>query len=97
MNEYFRALARRWSEKAAERGVRVSAPELDPAVADEILQLARVVAHSKERSFAPLASFMAGVAIERFRVLMNADAATQATLLREVREELERETGADRA
>jgi hypothetical protein len=97
VNEYFRALARRWSDGAAKRGVRIAEPQLDAAVADEILQLARVVAHSKERSFAPLASFMAGVAAERLRVAVGGDAATQATLIREVREELERETGTDRA
>jgi hypothetical protein len=97
VNEYFRALARRWTDGAAKRGAKIAAPELDGAVADEILQLARVVAHSKERSFAPLASFMAGVVAERFRVAMGADAATQATLIREVREELERETGPERA
>ena len=43
------------------RGATVSPPELDPQVADEVLELARVAAHSKERRFAPLACFMAGV------------------------------------
>ena len=62
MNEFFRALGRRWSDVASKRGARIAEPELDPAVAEEILQFSRVVAHSKERSFAPLASYTAGVA-----------------------------------
>ena len=90
MNEFFRALGRRWSETAGKRGVPIEAPDLDPAVADEILQLARVVAHGKERSFAPLASFMAGVAAERFRGAQRTDVEA-AALIRDVRESLERE------
>ena len=91
MNEFFRVLARRWTDGAARRGAPITPPELDPKVAEEILQLARVVAHSRERSFAPLASFTAGVAAERLRVAKGADAATQAAYIREIREELERE------
>jgi hypothetical protein len=94
VNEFFRALARRWTDVAAKRGADIAAPELEGPVADEILQLARVVAHSKERSFAPLASFMAGVAAERFRLARGADPAAQAALIREVREALEREAAA---
>jgi hypothetical protein len=91
VNEFFSSLAQRWSEGAAKRGARIMPPELDPAVAEELLQLARVVAHTKERSFAPLASFTAGVAVERFRVAKgSADPATIAAYVREVREELER-------
>jgi len=91
VNEFFRTLARRWSDTATKRGVGIAEPELDPAIAEEILQLARVVAHSKERSFAPLASYTAGVAAERLRVAQGADAARIAAFIREVREELERE------
>ena len=91
MNEFFRALSRRWSDVAGKRGANIAEPELDPAVAEEILQLARVVAHSKERSYAPLASYLAGVAAERLRVAQNADSARIASLIREVREGLERE------
>ena len=91
-------LARRWTDGAARRGVPIAPPDLDPKVAEEILQLARVVAHTKERSFAPLASFTAGVAAERLRVAKDADAATQAAYVREIREELEREApGGERA
>jgi predicted oxidoreductase len=91
VNEFFAALGRRWAEGAAKRGAKIAAPELEPALAEEILQLARVVAHSKERSFAPLASFTAGVAVERFRAAKETDPASVAAYVREVREALERE------
>ena len=60
-------------------------------VAAEILELARVAAHTKERRFAPLASYMAGIAAERLRQAKGADADDIASFIREVREELERE------
>lgn len=85
------ALGRRWAELAAKRGVAIAAPDLDPQVADELLQLARVVAHSKERSFAPLATFTAGVATERLRATKGGTPADAAAYIREVREALERE------
>ena len=95
MNDFFRTLASRWREAAARSGATIEAPTLDPSVAEEILQLARVVAHSKERSFAPLASFTAGVAAERLRVAKGgADPATVAAYVREVREALEKEAPA---
>src|SRR2546428_5827868 len=67
MNAWFEALGRRFAETARKKGVEIAEPELDPGVADEVLELARVAAHSKERRFAPLACFMAGVAVERLR------------------------------
>jgi len=93
VNDYFRSLARLWSEEASKRGASVAPPELEPAIAEEILQLARVVAHSKERSFAPLASFTAGVAAERLRAAKGADSAAIAAYVREVREALESDSG----
>jgi hypothetical protein len=93
VNQYFAALGQRWAELAGKRGAAIAAPDLDPVVAEEILQLARVVAHSKERSFAPLASFTAGVATERLRAAKGATAADTAAYIREVREALEREAG----
>lgn len=93
MNDFFRNLARLWVAHAEKRDVRIAEPELDPVVAEEILQLARVVAHTKERSFAPLASFTAGIAAERLRAAKGADPATVAEFIRDVRESLERETG----
>ena len=91
MNEFFESLAKRWKNAAEHRGADIAEPELDPKVADEILELARVAAHTKERRFAPLASYMAGVAAERLRMSKAAEADDIASFIREVREELERE------
>ncbi|HEY6957314.1 MAG TPA: DUF6457 domain-containing protein [Candidatus Limnocylindria bacterium] len=93
MNAFFSALAKLWADGASRRGAAIAPPELDPAVADQLLELTRVVAHTKERSFAPLASFTAGVASERLRSAKGADAAQIADYIREVREALEREAG----
>src|SRR5437870_10793530 len=67
MNEFFESLAKRWKNAAERRGAKIEEPKLDEKVAAEILELARVAAHTQERRFAPLASFMAGVAVERLR------------------------------
>ena len=92
MNRYFEDLGRRWSAAAGRRQARVEAPELDAKVALELLELARVAAHTQERRFAPLASFMAGVAAERLRrARPETDEAAVAEYIREVRLELERE------
>jgi len=93
VNDFFVALGQRWVELAAKRGARIAPPDLDPSVAEEILQLARVVAHSKERSFAPLASFTAGVAAERLRAAKGSSVSDTAAYIREVREALESEAG----
>jgi hypothetical protein len=91
MNEFFASLARRWRDAASRRGAAIDEPALDPTVADELLQLAAAAAHTKERRFAPLATYTAGVAAERLRVARGADAAAIAAFIREVRKELERE------
>ena len=90
MNEFFADLSRRWRKAAARRGVDIAPPDLDPSVAEQLLELARVVAHSKERRFAPLASFTAGIAAERLRVAKGVKPEDIAAFVREVREELER-------
>jgi hypothetical protein len=89
MNDWFEALGRRFADTALERGAQIASPELDPHVADEILELARVAARTKERRFAPLASFMAGVAVERLRQAGSLSAAEESAYLRTVREGLE--------
>src|ERR1700682_1280186 len=89
MNDWFDDLSRRFAEAARERGAQIAPPELDPQVADEILELARVAAHTKERRFAPLACFMAGVAVQRLRQAGSLSAADEATYLRTIREGLE--------
>ena len=91
MNEFFESLAKRWKNAAERRGAKIEEPKLDEKVAAEILELARVAAHTKERRFAPLASYMAGIAAERLRMSKAAEADDIASFIREVREELERE------
>jgi Domain of unknown function (DUF6457) len=94
VNPFFDDLGARFAAAAKRRGVALAPPQLDPSVAGELLDLARVAAHTQERRFAPLASFIAGVAAER---LSNAggpsDPPSVAALIREVREEIEREAG----
>ncbi len=61
-------------------------------MARELLELARVAAHTQERRFAPLAAYLAGVASERFGQAggqTGPDAV--ASLIRSVREALEAE------
>jgi hypothetical protein len=89
MNDWFEALARRFTDTAAGRGAQIASPELDPQVADEVLELARVAAHTKERRFAPLACFMAGVAVERLRQAGSLSTAEEAAYLRSIREGIE--------
>jgi hypothetical protein len=52
MTEFFAALA-----------ARAGTPALDEAEAEEVLLLAKVVAHTFERRFAPLAAYAAGLLI----------------------------------
>src|SRR5438445_12646070 len=95
MNAWFDALGRRFADAARERGATVSPPKLDPQVADEILELARVAARSKERRFAPLACFMAGVAVERLRQARSTSVIDESGFIRSVREPLEGEIPAE--
>ena len=46
-----------WLDRFADA---LSVPRLDPAEAEALLDLARVVAHGTERRNAPLATFLAG-------------------------------------
>ncbi len=92
MNEFFSALGKRWSEGARRRGATIDDPALDTGLAAEILELARVVSHTVERRFAPLAAYTAGVAVERLRASQGSlDSAAAAEYVREMREALERE------
>ncbi|HVS06330.1 MAG TPA: DUF6457 domain-containing protein [Candidatus Dormibacteraeota bacterium] len=91
MNAWFEALGRQFAQSARDRGTAVAPPELDPQVADEVLELARVAAHTKERRFAPLACFMAGIAVERLRQAGALSAADEAAYLRGIREAVEAE------
>jgi len=93
MNQFFEELGQRWVAAARRRDAVVEAPSLDPRVALELLELARVAAHTRERRFAPLSCFMAGVAAERLRVATpDLDQADVAAYINEIRQELEAET-----
>jgi hypothetical protein len=95
MKRFFDALGERWVVAAARRSALIEAPSLDAKVALELLELARVAAHTQERRFAPLSCFMAGVAAERLRAAKGSlDDAAVAAFILEVRQELERDTPA---
>jgi len=92
MNQFFDALGQDWVDAAQRRGATIAKPELDSRVALELLELARVAAHTQERRFAPLTCFMAGVAAERLRAAKaDVDDGAAAEFIQEVRQKLERE------
>jgi len=92
MNRFFEAQGRQWVSAARRRDAVIDAPTLDARVALELLELARVAAHTQERRFAPLSCFMAGVAAERLRAAKpDVDDITLAAYIQEVRQELEAE------
>ena len=92
MNKFFETLGQDWVDAARRRGVAIAKPALDSQIALELLELARVAAHTQERRFAPLTSFLAGVAAERLRAAKpEIDDATLAEFILEVRQKLERE------
>jgi Domain of unknown function (DUF6457) len=92
VNRFFDDLGERLRQAAARRGATIEAPALDPVVAQELLDLARVAAHTQERRFAPLVSFVAGVAVERLRQAGGpASPESVAELIREIRAGLEAE------
>jgi hypothetical protein len=95
MNRFFDELGDRWVAAAGRRSATIEAPSLDARVALELLELARVAAHTQERRFAPLSCYMAGVAAERLRAAKgNLDEAEVAAFIIEIRQELEMETPA---
>lgn len=91
MNRYLDDLGRRFQAVAASRRADIDAPTLDPSLAEELLELARVAAHSQERRFAPLACYLAGVAAERYRNESGAGPREQSSLIEQVRTQLEAE------
>ena len=92
MNRFFEAQGRQWVAAAHRREARIDAPSLDPRVALELLELARVAAHTQERRFAPLSCFMAGIAAERLRMAKpDIDDIGVANFIQEVRKDLEAE------
>ncbi|TMD36405.1 MAG: hypothetical protein E6I81_03575 [Chloroflexi bacterium] len=91
MNQFFEALGQQWVDAAQKRGARIAKPELDSRVALELLELARVAAHTQERRFAPLTCYLAGVAAERLRATTQPDDEAVAAYILEVRQKLEAE------
>lgn len=92
MNEFFETLGRHWAAAAKRRDVTIAPPTLDSRVALELLELARVAAHTRERRFAPLSCYLAGVAAERLRAAKSGmDDAAIAGFIEEVRRTLEAE------
>jgi Domain of unknown function (DUF6457) len=93
MNQFFDELGRRWVAGARRREATIEPPSIDARVALELLELARVAAHTRERRFAPLSCYMAGVAAERLRTVKpGLDDAAVAAYINEIRQELEVET-----
>jgi Domain of unknown function (DUF6457) len=92
MNPFFEALGQDWVDAAKRREATIEKPGLDAGIALELLELARVAAHTQERRFAPLTSYLAGIAAERLRVAKpDLDDAAIAEFIQEVRKKLERE------
>ena len=90
VNSFFEEVGERFVRAAAARGVAIEAPELSSDVAQELLELARVAAHTRERRFAPLTTYLAGLAMERVRASGGPDGPqTTAEIIRAVRQELE--------
>ncbi len=87
MNAWFDDFAARLAAAARQRGADVQPQPLDSGVAAELLELARATAHTQERRFAPLATFLAGLTAGRAGL----PAGEAAAMIREVREALERE------
>src|SRR5260221_14242330 len=93
MNQFFEQLGERFVAAARRRDATIEAPTLDAKVALELLELARVAAHTRERRFAPLSCFMAGVAAERLRIARpGLDEGGVADYINEIRMELEAQT-----
>ena len=92
MNPWFEGLGERFVNAAARRAAKIDAPRLEASLAEELLELARVTAHTQERRFAPLACFLAGVAVERLQGAGHGPSPEEVTgYLREVRAELEQD------
>ena len=97
VNRFFDELGQRFVQAAARRGMTIDKPVLTSDVAEEILELARVAAHTQERRFAPLVSFVAGLAIDRLgQDGEPPDSEAAAQLIQEVRTELEGKSTAER-
>ena len=66
-SEYFADFGARLARLARAQGTEIETPTINSHVAAEVLELAGTVAHRGERKFAPLASFLTGVAVGSLR------------------------------
>jgi len=62
MNPFFDEIGVLFVDEAKKRGVTIQTPKLDSKASSALLDLAKVVSHSRERMFAPLACYLAGIA-----------------------------------
>jgi hypothetical protein len=67
MHEYFSDLGLRLNRLSQASGLETEFQAIQQRVAAGVLALAGTVAHTSERKFAPIASFAAGIAVERLR------------------------------
>jgi hypothetical protein len=67
VNPFFDELGALLAQTAAKKDVSIDAPAMDDRTSSELLDLARVVAHTRERRFAPLACYLAGIAVANMR------------------------------
>jgi hypothetical protein len=67
MNAFFDELTALFVEAAKQRGVTIEPPVLDPKMAELLLNFSAVVAHTRERRFAPLSTYVAGLAAARLQ------------------------------
>ena len=74
MNAFFDELTALLVEAAKERGATIEPPQLDAKMSELLLNFAAVVAHTRERRFAPLSTYVAGLAAARLHAAdKNAD------------------------
>ncbi len=86
--EYFADFGTRLARLLRERGVEIQPPTINSLLADEVLRLAATVAHTSERTFAPLASFVTGIAVGELRAAGGSDGEI-AALVAQLRTELD--------
>src|SRR5207302_11052338 len=93
MNQFFEALGQESVNATQRRGATITRPVRDSRGALELLELARVAAHTQERRCAPLTCYLAGVAAEQLKLASpDIDEAALAEFIQEVRQKLEAET-----
>jgi len=88
--EYFDSLGARLARLAHGLDVEIEPPVVSPAVFSEVLQLAGTVAHTSERKFAPVATFLTGIAVGELRAAGRLGSAAEvAASIAQLRKELD--------